>query len=156
MSLDGYITLINNDMKSNNLRIGNLVGVKKTAIVADHCDYENAYFEIEELRCDVVIFNGSSTGEYYNDLKGIKLNDGLLSLYGFKRNGPCVIRLDSMLNWLSLKYADGYYYPIYGQRPEMSNQDDQILFMNRIEYLHELQNLYFALTGTELDLKRDE
>ena len=37
-------------MEAKNLRIGNLVGIKKTALHSDGCNTENAYFEIEELK----------------------------------------------------------------------------------------------------------
>jgi hypothetical protein len=52
-------------------------------------------------------------------------------------------------------YADGFYYPLYAQDPEMSHEDEQRVFMNRIESLHELQNLFFAITGQELELRHE-
>lgn len=142
-------------MEAKNLRIGNLVGIKETALHADGCSTENAYFEIEELKKYVVHFKGYHTGEYYKDLKGIKLNDGLLSLYGFKRDGLGNMWIDLMTHWLSLRFADGFYYPLYAQVPEMSHEDEQRVFINRIENLHELQNLFFAITGQELELKNN-
>ena len=34
-------------MEAKNLRIGNLVGIEKTALHSDGCNTENTYFEIE-------------------------------------------------------------------------------------------------------------
>lgn len=142
-------------MEAKNLRIGNLVGIEETALHADGCNYLESIFEIEELKKDVAHFKGYYTGEYYKDLKGIKLNDELLSLYGFKRDGLGNMWIDLMTHWLSLRFADGFYYPLYAQVPEMSHEDEQRVFINRIENLHELQNLFFAITGQELELKHE-
>jgi len=140
-------------MESKNFRIGNLVGIKKTALHADGCNTENTYFEIEELKKDVVHFKGFSTGEYYKDLEPIKLTDGLLSLYGFKKDGLGNMWIDLVTHWLSLNPVSSYYYPLYAELPEMSHEDEQRVFLNRIQNLHELQNLFFAINGTELELK---
>lgn len=142
-------------MEAKNLRIGNLVGIKKTALHADGCNTENAYFEIEELKKDVVQFKGFHAGEYYKDLEPIKLNDGLLSLYGFKKDGLGYMWIDLMTHYLSLRFVQGYYYPLYVELPEMSHEDEQQVFLNRIESLHELQNLFFAIRGQELELKHE-
>ena len=140
-------------MESKNFRIGNLVGIKKTALHADGCNTENTYFEIEELKKDVVHFKGFRTGEYYKDLEPIKLTDGILSLYGFKKDGIGNMWIDLVTHWLSLNPVSSYYYPLYAELPEMSHEDEQRVFLNRIQNLHELQNLFFAINGTELELK---
>src|SRR5690554_2759189 len=80
-------------MEAKNLRIGNLVGIGETALHSDGCNHLEAIFEIEEIKKDVVRFKGYHAGEYYKDLKGIKLNEGMLSLYGFKRSSEKLIYL---------------------------------------------------------------
>jgi hypothetical protein len=132
-----------------------LVGIKKTALHADGCNTENTYFEIEELKKEVVQFKGFHAGEYYKDLKGVKLNDGLLSLYGFTNDGLGNMWIDLQTHYLELMQSNGYWYPVYAQVPEMSHEDEQRVFMNRIESLHELQNLFFAITGQELELRHE-
>ena len=143
------------NLSAKNLRIGNLVGIEETALHADGCNHLEAIFEIEELRKDIVFFKGFHDGEYYKDLKGVQLNDGLLSLYGFERDGPWYMSINLMTHWLSLRFADGFYYPLYAEVPEMSHEDEQRVFLNRIQSLHELQNLFFAITGNELELKHE-
>lgn len=125
-------------MKAKNLRIGNLVGIKKTSLHADGCNTENAYFEIEELKKDVVHFKGFHAGEYYKDLEPIKLNDGLLSLYGFKRY-PWGLVKDGLLFNDNLDCKKLIF--------RIGNGSETTLI-----YVHELQNLFFALTGAELEM----
>ena len=136
-------------MEAKNLRIGNLVGIEETALHADGCNHLEAIFEIEELKKDVVQFKGYHTGEYYKDLKGLKLNDGLLSLYGFKRSSDNLIYLPIP----QIKSEIHFEKHAYGN--VITLQSSVGMFIpNDIEFFHELQNLFFALTGTELEIKQ--
>ena len=140
-------------MEAKELRIGNLVGIKETALHADGCNTENAYFEIEELRKDVVLFKGFHAGEYYKDLKGIVLNAGLLSLYGFddseyKRGYTGVeFRTNLIMDFVLTKpfalgeWQKNYVYELHGSR------------IVQLEFLHELQNFFYEVTTTDLELK---
>ncbi|MFC0605881.1 hypothetical protein [Winogradskyella pulchriflava] len=129
-------------MEAKNLRIGNLVGIKKTALHADGCNIENAYFEIEELKKDVVQFKGFHAGEYYKDLEPIKLTDGMLKLYGFE-----------------VEYTNGGF--LRWQRGSFKLLDRRLphpmtdIHREYVLHLHELQNLFFAITGTELELTHE-
>lgn len=137
-------------MEAKNLRIGNLVGIEETALHADGCNHLEAIFEIEELKKDVVQFKGYHAGEYYKDLKGIKLNEGMLSLYGFKRSGEKLIYLPIP----QIKSEIHFEKHTYGN--VITLQSNVGMFIpNDIEYFHELQNLFFAITGRELELKHE-
>jgi len=137
-------------MKVKKLRIGNLVGIKETALHADGCNHLEAIFEIEELKKDVAQFKGYHTGEYYKDLKGLKLNDGLLSLYGFKRSSDKLIYLPIP----QIKSEIHFEKHAYGN--VITLQSSVGMFIpNDIEFFHELQNLFFAITGTELELTHE-
>ncbi len=138
------------DMEAKNLRVGNLVGIEETALHADGCNHLEAIFEIEELKKDVVQFKGYHAGEYYKDLKGIKLNEGMLSLYGFKRSNEKLIYLPipQIISEIHFEKHD------YGN--VITLQSSVGMFIpNDIEYFHELQNLFFAITGQELELKHE-
>ena len=137
-------------MEAKKLRIGNLVGIQETALHADGCNYLEAIFEIEELKKDVAQFKGYHSGEYYKDLKGVKINEGLLSLYGFKRSNERLIYLPVP----EIKSEIHYEKHNYGNVIVLYN-DFGSFIPNDIEYLHELQNLFFAITGTELELKHE-
>ena len=137
-------------MEAKNLRIGNLLGIEETALHADGCNHLEAIFEIEELKKDVVQFKGYHTGEYYKDLKGLKLNDGLLSLYGFKRSSDNLIYLPIP----QIKSEIHFEKHAYGN--VITLQSSVGMFIpNDIEFFHELQNLFFAITGTELELTHE-
>jgi hypothetical protein len=137
-------------MKAKKLRIGNIVGIKETALHADGCNHLEAIFEIEELKKDVAQFKGFHTGEYYKDLKGIELNEGLLSLYGFKRSNDKLIYLPIP----QIKSEIHFEKHAYGN--VITLQSNVGMFIpNDIEYFHELQNLFFAITGEELELKHE-
>ena len=135
-------------MEAKNLRIGNLVGIEETALHADGCNHLEAIFEIEELKKDVVQFKGYHAGEYYKDLKGIKLNEGMLSLYGFKRSSEKLIYIPIP----QIKSEIHFEKHAYGN--VITLQSSVGMFIpNDIEYFHELQNLFFTITGEELELK---
>jgi len=137
-------------MEAKNLRIGNLVGIEETAIHAYGCNHLEAIFEIEELKKDVVQFKGFHTCEYYKDLKGIKLNEGLLSLYGLKRSSDKLIYLPIP----QIKSEIHFEKHAYGN--VITLQSNVGMFIpNDIGYFHELQNLFFAITGQELKLKHE-
>ena len=129
-------------MKAKNLRIGNLVGIKKTALHADGCNTENTYFEIEELKKDVVQFKGFHAGEYYKDLEPIKLTDGMLKLYGFEVE---------YTNGGFLRWQRGNFKLIDRRLPYPASDYHR----EYVLHLHELQNLFFAITGTELELTHE-
>jgi hypothetical protein len=61
--------------------------------------------------------------------------------------------IDLQTHYLELMPSNGYWYPVYAQVPEMSHEDEQRVSTNRIEFVHEMQNLFFAITGRELEMK---
>ena len=98
----------------------------------------------------MVQFKGYHAGEYYKDLKGIKLNEGMLSLYGFKRSSEKLIYLPIP----QIKSEIHFEKHAYGN--VITLQSSVGMFIpNDIEYFHELQNLFFAITGQELELKHE-
>lgn len=142
-------------MEAKNLRIGNLVGIKKTALHADGCNTENTYFEIEELKKNVVQFKGFHAGEYYKDLEPIKLNEAWLKLYGWKvyadssvckgwAIGENPMTRDYLLTLTWMKNDDGTLAECFYKNGHFI-----------INYFHQLQNLFFAITGTELKLTHE-
>lgn len=58
-------------------------------------------------------------------------------LYGFRFN-QFVFLDENQFCWM-----DGFF----------SDQENHITFDSKLKYVHQLQNLYFALTGLELELK---
>lgn len=87
----------------------------------------------------------------YNDLERIPLTPDFLDRFGFRRLADDSYHKPAMLTWRVL-YDDNeksasYCTCIY---PELSHR----VHLNiRIEYVHQLQNIYFTMTGEELKLK---
>jgi hypothetical protein len=120
-------------MESNELRIGNLVH-----------DYD------EEL----IIVSGISYGDVYSSklgetplarIKPIPLTEEWLVKFGFEKfknpnNTPNWIWFINKHSWVLQSFEkQNEFYQLNGIKP--------------INYIHQLQNLYFALTGEELNIK---
>jgi hypothetical protein len=85
----------------------------------------------------------------------IPLTPELLEKCGFKKdlsNGNYWKQTPGYLHYLELLITSGIYYPVYAESPIDSNEQEQRVRLPYIQYLHQLQNLYFALTGSELEV----
>ena len=138
-------------MKKTDLRIGNLVGIKETALHADGCNHSEAIFEIEEIKKDVVQFKAYHANEYYKDLNPIPLTEQWLLDFGFEDEGGDDYIVTKGENSLLLSVEKDsirvFLIYLYG------TYNSEYTFLEDILYVHQLQNLYFALTQKELILK---
>ena len=129
-------------MKANELRIGNIICSKGTD--------ETGIYIIE------VIYKDYCLGKYekithrvrqcFDGMKGIPLTEEWLLKLGFEfYEGEMIGTMSMNDNWtLGLfkinAWGNGWLF----------YWDDK--FDNRLQYVHQLQNLYFALTGNELEI----
>ena len=121
-------------MKATELRIGNLVDLgNRIAKVID----------IGHLSCTVVdLGETQDTLEDYERTQGIPLTEEWLDKFGFD------IKDKDRLDWVKGAF-----------NLERSNEDNNKFCFEvyshyiPLDYVHQLQNLYFALTGEELILK---
>ena len=147
-------------MKANELRIGNLLiannllyrkeGENKIACVVG-IDSEKEY---KELKSSITIYHiddefKDTYGQWIKHLEPIPLTEEWLIKFGFekKENSLFTKKLEYIYN--SLKYCEDYKIWIY-------YNDDNDAACNSIadlNFVHELQNLYFALTKKELTMK---
>ena len=81
---------------------------------------------------------------------GLDITPERLSACGFLKDQAGVYYIDLFGNCLELIDSNGYWHPIYVQPPELSNGFEQRVNLKRIRYFHQLQNLFFVLTGKEL------
>ena len=136
-------------MKANELRIGNFVNLFLGI------DDNGANFRL--LTIDGVMREMS--GQFYlinhtwieisNNIEPIPLTEEWLLKFGFQKraDGMSVdwhIGINEITHdWLfDIKWIDGFEYPFYRNGRHV------------IKYVHQLQNLYFALTGEELTLNK--
>lgn len=134
-------------IQPNELRIGNLVIWDRTNdIEAENEIVEiynitrssiRAYTDIEELP-EILI--------YYEDIKPIPLTPEWLTRAGFEKNiyGYYVYDILEIGHTTTEEYFE----------LELKGTNDDVGYkLIAIKYVHQLQNLYFALTGTELEFK---
>jgi hypothetical protein len=130
-------------MKAQELRIGNYL--IRYLEVDGYVEGEFEYVKIEkEISCE---FDGPGdiAIDHFpiNHYEPIPLTEEWLLKFGFKKTGM-VLRID-VTPHLELCHIIG----------EMRIQTISSEFTNTIpvKYIHQLQNLYFALTGKELEIK---
>jgi len=127
------------DMKANELRIGNLVDLGNRIAKV---------IEINHLACVVVdLEETQDTIEDYERTKPILLTEEWLIKFGFKRHhadySNDVIYIKNVPN--NIEFEWGIYPNELGSGVQIKNR-------KLLKYIHQLQNLYFALTGEELIL----
>lgn len=117
-------------MKPNELRFGNIVYAKNEI---------ETIIGIERQRV-VVFANGMINGEgvEYKDIKGIPLTADLLRRFGFTAIEDSNYYDDQYGNQLYFKGDSAIW--VFNSHP----------IRHDIKYLHELQNIYYALIGAEI------
>ena len=127
-------------MKASDLRIGNLVN-----LMLNHEDFETICVDVTDL------INIPHGGVY----EPIPLTEEILLKLGFKNidkgGNDFITYTDSEHNYylqIDVRKNDGKYLIL-----DNSFDDLRAFSMVDIEYVHQLQNLYFALTGNELKYK---
>ena len=119
-------------MKANELRVGNWVLNKN-----------GRHIQVNRDMLGIVLI-----------LKSIPITPEVLEKCGFVPNAIGqlaieVLGIDTHLELITID--DGYCYINLNQINEFGNS--QNVAIDRIRHLHQLQNLYFALTGEELTYK---
>ena len=89
------------------------------------------------------------------NLKPIPINDDWLVKLGFKLDFEDNYWINLQTHYLELiKMPGGCYFPVFAQMPEASITPEQRVSLKMIKNIHQLQNLYFILTGEELEIKK--
>ena len=143
-------------MEAKELRVGNLLldakgfGVKKVESILSSTMRVYMHSIDEECLADFNI----------NNLKAIPLTEEWHNRFGVKKNGfnSFEYKLENKTNLFLTVVFTGDYVMIR-QGSEKRIDDDMISIWNkdltnRDMYVHEWQNLYFALTGVELTLNQ--
>jgi len=137
-------------MKSSELRLLNLVEYPNW-----NNDGSKAYFKIRDIYFDdgrIGLTNGSIIvpGSKLEYLKPILLTEEWLLKFGFSKRDVLSSVLYDMKN---------PRFSIYLNPPIDKSNKWNILGIEKninIQYVHQLQNLYFSLTGEELTIKQQE
>ena len=88
----------------------------------------------------------------YGEFKPIPLTEEWLVKMGFEidRTGDLSIMINSAVTHLFFNKVKDFFYPMILVEAEFSGLGSNCVGLNSIQYVHQLQNLYFALTGEEL------
>ena len=119
-------------MKANELRIGNLI-------------WENygGIYMVREIREKEVIISKTKTtiavGYKYSEVKVIELTEEWLLKFGFEKCLNQYKKLTETQPFIILFLEEQFQY-------------DDLRYRTNLKYVHQLQNLYFSLTGKELTL----
>lgn len=125
-------------LKVNELRIGNLV----SDIHAGHTFYN----EIKQITKERVYYGNFHS--HPSDLKPIPLTEEWLLKFGFTRH-----HTDYGNGIIYIKDVPNNNEFIWGVYPFELGSGFVINKSKSLKYVHQLQNLYFALTGEELNIK---
>ena len=129
-------------MEAKELRIGNLVLANGL--------YDGQIKTVEQIgsrgtlreKSRVLFFKeGGRAGEFTEDCDGIPLTEEWLLKFGFEKDKKGFLH--------NVRFV---FHHIYGWKI-LENWIKNWVGIREIKYVHELQNLYFALTGKEIELK---
>lgn len=139
--------MIGNKVKSTGLLNGRILTVENITGRGSLLDQKRVVFFLEE----------KNVGDFCEDLEPIPLTEELLVKAGFEKiAGSYNKDIDSFGGGKRLCFSGDYLYIIDSETQNTIPTDIITLWnkdlMNEF-YLHRLQNLYFALTGTELTIK---
>ena len=135
----------NNNMTANELRIGNIVDLgNRIAKIID----------ISHLSCVVVdLEETQDTIEDYDRVQGLILTDEWFEKWGFYKDGEywsmgifdykyCFKYRDWANNWA--------FYQEYTDSPDSNDDGKKYPISFDIQYVHQLQNIWFALLHEEI------
>lgn len=138
-------------MKPNELRIGNYVSIRNVKFNKDYLSY------VVEIGDGDVLLACNEEAERYTmvDVCAEPLTVELLGYLGFMMetefDGFSISHYKDGLRLFFVKdsaLSDLFYYEVW----YFDNHDNSALIRNRIDSVHELQNIYYAIKGSELEI----
>ena len=116
-------------------------------------DIDGDILQIGEILDIGVKFKKTSLSSRYEKIYPIQLTEEILLKFGFEKDENEIFHIDLFTHYLELMYSMDCYYPIYIEKAQMSSENEQRIGLNNLEFVHQLQNLHFALTCEELTFK---
>jgi hypothetical protein len=95
------------------------------------------------------------TSEWLARLGFVMFNGGIIESYSIDVTGITMAKSET-LSLATNNDKEGYWYVYFRQgdspEKELFHTNDLVLLQRKMQYVHQLQNLYFALTGEELTI----
>ena len=131
-------------MDYKNLRVGNIISFQGKA---------KTIWQIRKSGCDFHIGGNCFQSYIWESIKPLRLTEEWLLKFGFDKlpDGDFFTYLTGLDKTLEIIVGGDGFYPQIVQTPEFSNELQHTVFLNKIEAVHELQNLFFILSGNELE-----
>jgi hypothetical protein len=135
-------------MNANELRLGNWVEANSPMMQVKEITEHTVGLYMPGSEADPFLYD-------IDEINPIPLSPEILEKCGFElnRNNELSIEINDIASHLELMSgAGGFYYPSFTQTPQ--GDEERTVYFNRINSLHQLQNLIYALTGEELTYKQ--
>lgn len=131
-------------MKANEIRIGNY-----------YQDRYGNYHIVEELSKSLFVDDHFDRGVSTKQMLPITLTEETLLKAGGKRfdEDKIILMLNDPSTHLVLMKVGTHWFPQIEQTGEFASEGVNVVFLNFIDYIHQLQNLFFALTGGEIKIE---
>lgn len=135
-------------MKANEIRLNNIFSQKGFPMYVESIFIDTVYLNFEGNEGDV-------WEEDIKDLVPIPLTEEILLKAGGKRfdEDKIILMLNDPSTHLVLMKVGTHWFPQIEQTGEFASEGVNVVFLNFIDYLHQLQNLFFALTGEEIKIE---
>lgn len=132
-------------IQANELRIGNYISDIWSP---------NGFFKVTQLKKFSAVYGKDFTA-LYDNLNPIPLTEEILLKAGGKRfdEDKIILMLNDPSTHLVLMKVGTHWFPQIEQTGEFASEGVNVVFLNFIDYLHQLQNLFFALTGEEIKIE---
>ena len=119
------------NIKPIELRIGNL--------------FQDVYNQVNEVTAGTLMYLRDADDEQAKNVKPIPLSDQWLSKFGFIETEKMYIIKHGVIKYILTEDHHGFVFGIV-------NNFNIEWFSWEIKYVHQLQNLYFSITGEELTI----
>lgn len=134
-------------INTKELMIGNWILVRQT-----YREVENIHDDYINLSYSCGDYEGGSGSDYYEELKDIEpipLSEQILIDCGFIKHKAGIGGQDMWAGMDAYSYEDsGWLFRGTGSRLHLVGY-----FNTQIHYVHQLQNLFYLLTGKQLEIK---
>lgn len=139
-------------MEARELRIGNLVNTKSGILEIESISSEGVNLHTYTDTHYGVQSSGSYFENSLDEIDPIPITKEWLIKFGFTHNGYGEFNLND-LNF-DCEYTDaGEWVVFLDQTKEGDKYVSRVYIKQGVRFVHQLQNLYFALTGEELEVK---
>lgn len=131
-------------MKANELRIGNCCEY----LLEDKFENPDNLWSLNVIDAEDILY--LSKYPDCENYRPIVLTPEVLEKCGFEFDESVYkSKIYGNNEWIEFD-KDGDCFNVFLKQGNVTGSDDVILLYTQIDYLHQLQNLYFALTGEEL------